>query len=50
MIICFIGGVLVGGFLGVALMCLLSVGGDVDCDCKKHKNTKMGTKEQDDVL
>ena len=50
MIVCFIGGVLVGGFLGVVLMCLLSVAGDSDRDCKKLKNTKMGTKEQDDVL
>ena len=32
MIICFIGGVLVGGFLGVAIMCLLSVAGDSDRD------------------
>ena len=35
MIVCFIGGVLVGGFIGVALMCLLSVAGDSE-DIRKE--------------
>ena len=32
MIICFIGGVLVGGLFGVFIMCILSVAGDSDRD------------------
>ena len=32
MIGCFIGGVFVGGFIGVMIMCVLSVAGNSDCD------------------
>ena len=32
MIGCFIGGVFVGGFIGVMIMCVLSVAGQSDCD------------------
>lgn len=30
--IAFIGGIFVGGFIGVVIMCVLSVAGNSDCD------------------
>ena len=30
--IAFIGGIFVGGFIGVVIMCILSVAGNNDCD------------------
>ena len=51
MIGCFIGGVFVGGFIGVMIMCVLSVAGQSDCDYDETKcKMKKDTENNDDVL
>ena len=48
MIGCFIGGVFVGGFIGVMIMCVLSVAGQSDCDIDESTIIQYDSKKTDD--
>ena len=48
MIGCFIGGVFVGGFIGVMIMCVLSVAGQSDCDFDESTIIQYDSKKTDD--
>ena len=46
--ITFIGGIFVGGFIGVMIMCVLSVAGQSDCDFDESTIIQYDSKKTDD--
>lgn len=45
--IAFIGGIFVGGFIGVMIMCVLSVAGQSDCDFDERTIIQYDSKKAD---